>query len=115
MQYQFETLTVAIPTWNRRERIKPTLESICIQPEAGLINIIILDNGSDDKYESSLEVLKKSKIPYRYLRNQTNVGMCANILRCVEESVTDWVWILGDDDPVTPDALSRLIPAINKS
>jgi hypothetical protein len=32
--------------------------------------------------------------------------MCRNICRGLEEAETDWVWILGDDDPIIPNAVS---------
>lgn len=113
MQIHPEKLTVAIPTWNRPAQLQTTLESICNQPEALHVEFLILDNGSDVDYSSITETLKNFNVPYRYKRNEHNIGMCANILRCIEASEGEWVWILGDDDPVVPDALERVMAAIN--
>jgi glycosyltransferase involved in cell wall biosynthesis len=108
-------LTLAIPTWNRQSLIIKTLESICLQTDVHLIDVIIIDNGSDASYDASLAVLKASNVNFTYIRHESNIGMCANILRCFEESVTNWVWILGDDDPIVPDALSRVIRLISSA
>lgn len=115
MSSQSTQLTIAIPSWNRITRLLVTLVSICNQPESGQVNLLILDNGSDQDYTPALNFLREKKQPFRYVRHKQNIGMCSNILRCVEESETEWVWILGDDDPVEGDSLARVLNAINQN
>jgi hypothetical protein len=43
------------------------------------------------------------------------MGMCRNICRGLEEAETDWVWILGDDDPVTPGAVADALRWISET
>lgn len=105
-------LTIAIPSWNRQARLLATLQSICSLPEAQQVELLILDNCSDDDYSPVVDFLQSCGQPYRYVRNQQNVGMCANILRCMEEATTSWVWILGDDDPVMDDSLQKVLALI---
>ena len=106
-------LTIAIPSWNRQARLLETLESICSQPEAKQVELLILDNGSDEDYAPVVKFLQTCGQPFKYVRHQQNVGMCANILRCMEEADSVWVWILGDDDPVMADALAQVLAAIH--
>jgi glycosyltransferase involved in cell wall biosynthesis len=106
-------LTIAIPSWNRQVRLLSTLESICSQPEAKQVDLLILDNGSDEDYEPVVKYLRTRGQPFKYVRHLQNVGMCANILRCMEEADSAWVWILGDDDPVMADSLAQVLAAIH--
>lgn len=113
MSSQPSQLTIAIPSWNRLTRLLTTLDSICNQSESKQVNLLILDNGSDQDYSPIVNFLREKKQPFRYVRHKQNIGMCSNILRCVEESETEWVWILGDDDPVKDGSLVRVLNAIN--
>ena len=115
MSFQPSQLTIAIPSWNRLTRLLLTLESICNQPESRQVNLLVLDNGSDQEYTPAVNFLREKKQPFRYVRHEQNIGMCSNILRCVEESETEWIWILGDDDPVAEDSLERILSEVNQA
>jgi hypothetical protein len=43
------------------------------------------------------------------LRNSTNVGADRNFLQCFEKAQGKYVWIIGDDDVVTPGAIEKII------
>ena len=52
------------------------------------------------KIKEELEgMLLKSKILYKFLRNKSNIGGDANIIKAFEVASGDWLWILGDDLP----------------
>ncbi len=77
---------------------------------------LIIDNCSS---EPAAEVLAPSLTQYagacvRIIRNKTNVGANANILRCIEYCETEWVWIVGDDDEVSPNAVETIIRHIEE-
>ncbi len=44
----------------------------------------------------------------RFVRNRTNIGGGANQLRCMLECETEWMWLVGDDDPALPEAIATI-------
>lgn len=103
-------LSITIPTYNRNEillasvrRLVPQLTTDC--------ELVILDNGSAVPVESELRELAAewSDAAVRVVRHRANVGGNENILRCFEHATGEYVWLLGDDDPPRPDAVSTIL------
>ena len=101
-------LTIAIPTFNRNEKLVENLSKLL--PQISTQKIIIIDNHSDILVSISLEKLitAYNHIDVKVYRNKTNIGICANFLRCFEYCETEWMWLLSDDDSVCPDAIEIL-------
>jgi abequosyltransferase len=103
-------LTIAIPTYNRNEPLAQTLRRLIPQLTKDC-NLLIVDNASDtpvtDTVSSLLETCDASAV--RILRNRVNIGGSANVVRCIELCETEWLWILGDDDSPTPDAVKTIL------
>lgn len=105
-------LIIAIPTFNRAGKLSDRLQELIPQltPE---VAIHVFDNASTDHTE---QVVAECNHPsLRYSRSTGNLGMCGNFIRCFVTPESDWLWILGDDDPVQPDALSRILQLIQKT
>ena len=104
-------LTIAIPTYNRNKKLNRTLEILMPQLN-DFVKLIIYDNAStisvintvDPKYLDSLNIV----------RNQNNIGASANIINCIVNCKTEWLWILGDDDPPHGNAISIILKDIEK-
>jgi len=109
-------LTVAIPTFNRNEILRQNLIALLPQMDANC-ELLIIDNCSVTPVADTLNdlVQQYSNIKIRFLRNRANIGSGANILRCFEYCTTDWLWILGDDDRVSKNAIKTVICAISKN
>lgn len=109
-------LTIAIPTFNRNATLKETLGHLLPQltPECCLL---ILDNHSDAPVSETLQdVLTPFRhLPISIVRHRANIGATANILRCFELCETEWLWVLGDDDIVEPDAVLTILNAVAKA
>lgn len=108
-------LTIAIPTFNRCELLKKTLEQlvVCLDEE---ISILVIDNCSTDR---TAEVVYKviedhPHLDIAYRRNTGNVGLSANILKCIEYPLSPWVWILGDDDMPSQDCVHTIVDKIKE-
>ena len=73
----------------------------------GDIELLVLDNCSALPVESTLplELRERAKI----IRHPTNIGACANIVRCFEIASGEWIWILCDDDTPAADAIDRIL------
>lgn len=102
-------LTIAIPTWNRNQQLALTLTALLPQLRSG-VELIVLDNCSAMPVQDTLpdELQRLAKI----IRHPINIGACANVMRCFEVATGDWLWILGDDDLPSHDALTQVLAAI---
>lgn len=101
-------LTIAIPTYNRRNYLETCLKILCKQLSDD-IEIIVRDNNSTD-YDFK-EFIEPYVCQYgiKAYQNNINIGADANIARLFEECNTKWLCILGDDDYFLPNALSQII------
>ncbi len=102
------TLTIAIPTFNRTQVLIENLKHLLPQIDEN-IDILIIDNHSDEKVEDNLkELIKNYQNKIKFIRNKANIGGNANVLRCIELCESDYIWILGDDDFPLPTALKKI-------
>lgn len=111
-------ITIAIPTYNRPKEFN----RICNKLSIMLDNIdypfefIFADNHSS---VNAIEVAQfhfrkwEGKFKIKYIRRQFNIGLIANVMRLFEESSTDWMIIVGDDDLPVDNFYSILINTIN--
>ena len=104
-----KTLTIAIPTYNRPDKILVQLKSLLPQITEE-IEVVVLDNHSDVPITSVVtnDILSKICI----IRNDINIGGAANIARCFEVCKTEWLWTLSDDDIVEKDAVAKILNTI---
>lgn len=105
-------LTIAIPTHNGAKTIRTTLDSVlkAIQFDASKdVEILVSDNCSED---STLEVITEFQSKYpsilRYVRQTINQGYDRNVLKLVENSLGDFIWLLGDDDSCTISSITEI-------
>ena len=96
-------LTIAIPTYNRAEILKQKLSFLFSTIDENCL-ILISDNASEDNTTDIVKPFMEQFSNIAYHRNTTNLGYDANVLKCVELSTTDYVWILSDDDDIEQNA-----------
>jgi glycosyltransferase involved in cell wall biosynthesis len=96
------SLTVVIPTFNRKALLQTVVEAYFNQTETAAIHeLIIIDDGSTDgTNESILELAKRSPFPIRYLR-QHNQGPAVARNLGIRETKTKV--ILFTDSDVVPE------------
>jgi len=98
--------TVAIPVYNRRDLVRPTLESALAQEIAGL-EILVVDNCSTD---GTWEILQTYRVPrLRLIRNESNVGLFGNFNRCLELARGVYLRFLCSDDKLVLGCLEEEI------
>jgi hypothetical protein len=107
-------LTIAIPTFNRPEKVLHRLKELVDQCTED-VEILIVDNASEIHVEEFIgrqdpEIQKKAK----FHRNRFNIGLAANICRCYEVAEGEWVWTLGDDDVVCCNAVDIILRTIER-
>lgn len=105
-------LTIAIPTYNRQKELEQCLQ--CIRPQLNSrIKVIVRDNCSD--YDAQLLVSKFNSPYIQYIKNPINIGGDANIAKLFESCDTEWLWVLGDDDYILPDSITRVLQSIDEN
>ena len=109
-------LSIAIPTYNRKDalvRLLKTIEAIDYSP---LYEIIISDNCSNYDVEDVLkENLTEDFLSVcRIVRNKVNIGSSGNIKNQYLLCRTKWLWLIGDDDEIEKDCLKYIVEDINK-
>lgn len=112
-----EILTIAIPTYNRVNHLIDNIDTILVQLNADC-RLLIIDNHSsyilDDKISEILEVYLNKGLDIRVIRNNVNVGLFGNILKCFELCETKWLYIIGDDDRMTENGMSIILSDIKQ-
>ena len=94
-------LTICIPTYNRADFLKETLNRICkslsFYQLGDAIEVLIGDNSSTDETESVCSSFCANR-NFRYIKNSVNFGCEKNWFNLVHEAQGKFVWILSDDD-----------------
>jgi len=107
-------LSICIPTFNRATYLDKLLYSISQINQKHLeeIEICISDNKSTD---STVEVIKKwKKILYlNHNVNKLNYGAIKNVVIVANKARGKFIWIIGDDDIVIPEAVSDFCERLN--
>ena len=116
-------LHIYIPSFNRPKQCMNTVEELISQKgyqDNVVINII--DNYSDIYYQKYLEnnILLSKEISegrIKIHRNNVNVGMSANIMKCFEYASNSkgWLWIVSDDDCIRNNAIECILKSISQS
>jgi len=102
------TVCVIIPTYNRPHLVVETVKSVVAQTRRP-DRIIVADDGGDA--EATARALHR----FRDRIEQTwgpNAGKSAVLNRTIADIGEDMIWIVDDDDLVSPDALEKLEAAL---
>lgn len=100
-------LTVVIPTYNRPDFLRETLDSVLAQTRPAR-EIIVVDNGSDDETQ---QVLESYGTRVACIRMQP-VGQQAARNAGIAAASSAWIATLDDDDLYQPTFLEEVAPAI---
>lgn len=103
-------LSIVIPSYNRNATLLSSLPVLLAQLRPG-VELTILDNCSPTPLAVTLAPLLEQYplADVQIIRHATNVGGAANILRSFEIARSPWLWILGDDDLVVPEAVDIIL------
>lgn len=105
-------LTICIPTYNRTEKVRERIVELLPQLVSG-VKIIIIDNCSPISVSNAIKDIIEGNENISVIKNKYNIGMSANIARCIEVCDTNWMWLLGDDDEVLPHAVQVILNDIS--
>jgi glycosyltransferase involved in cell wall biosynthesis len=97
------SLTVAIPTYNRRDQLLALLRAIVPQllPEDELL---VVDDGSSDGTAEAVEAVGRARV----VRHECNQGLVRAWNTCLASAGRPWVCIVHDDDILEADGLEAI-------
>ena len=96
-------LTIAIPTYNRRDGVAALAASIVAQLLPG-DELVVSDDGSTDGTAAALAAVPGVIV----VRQPANLGMVGNWNFCLTAGTNDWVCLLHDDDRLLPGAVEAI-------
>lgn len=99
-------LTIAIPTRERAQYLKHSLQT-CLLDSSPLIEVLVLDNASNDNTEEIARAIKDERI--RYLKSPVRLSMRDNFERGLNEARGEIIGFIGDDDGLLPSTVSRVL------
>lgn len=104
-------LTFIIPTCNRPDTLKYTLETIVLQknPE---VEIIVSDNYSDPPAKHVVDLCNDLRV--KLIRTDRRLGMSEHWDFAISHAQGEWISIIGDDDGMLLDGVERFFELINK-
>lgn len=103
-------LSITIPTYDRPEKLIQTIKALLITQIPDNVELLILDNASPIAVATLVAERFPAEAPFiRIIRNPSNIGLAANLLRCFEHAKGEWTWLLGDDDPPLPSAVATIL------
>ncbi|MEQ6886659.1 glycosyltransferase [Salicola sp. Rm-C-2C1-2] len=100
-------VTVYIPTYNRLRLLKRAVNSVLTQTYTN-IELIIVDDESDDGTASYLENLEKKHPNLRYLKKKEGKGAPASRNLAIRMATGQYITGLDDDDYFYPERITEL-------
>lgn len=107
-------LSICIPTYNRSRHLANCLQSIvkCTLISNYNFEVCISDNNSKDNTKNVVRSFK-SKLKIKYSQNSSNLGQSRNFLNVVSMADGDFIWLIGDDDLLMPNAIDKICKLID--
>jgi glycosyltransferase involved in cell wall biosynthesis len=112
---QYPLVTVIIPTYNYGRLISKAVESIRIQDyPVDKVEVIIIDDGSQDDTREVVDKLKLNDKGYLYYEYQENAGKGFATARGVELAKGEIIFNLDADDYFLPGKITRTVDVYQK-
>lgn len=107
-------LSICIPTLNRADLLKVSLENVLSEAEAfpGEVEVVVSDNASTD---GTAQILAAYAGRVRSQRLDSTVGYASSVLSAVcDLAQGHFVWVLGDDDMIIRGSLKRVLDSLRE-
>lgn len=113
-----ELLSICIPTCNRAALLRKMLVTLAGQIQAASLAEVVIyisDNSSTDSTPQVVEEFQKLPgLQVVYSRNASNIGLSRNLLKVMSLGRGRFIWTLGDDELVAPEALPKLVKLLRQ-
>ncbi len=107
-------LGIAIPTYRRPDQLRRCVGSIIRSAAAHDVSIHIADDSTDDTNVGVIEELRARYARIVHHRNAKTLGIDGNIVHAVDLCESRHVWLMGEDDRVTPEAVPAVLDVLRR-
>lgn len=108
-----KNLSFFVPTYNRKDSLKETLNSVFNYWERESLNeIIVSDNNENYLAKNILDEFHSEYI--KYSPNLVNIGIDRNMIKFLDLCKSKYCWLLGDDDCLNDKSYSVLKPYLEE-
>lgn len=105
-------LTIYVPTIGRTEIVR--LFSSMAAQLSDKVEVVVSDNSYDGRaYEPTVKLLGQSPARVEYSHRESDIGGDPNIVRGFTAGTAPWLWIIGDDDIVLPNAIPTVLSVLS--
>ena len=111
--YKKPFLTIGYATYNRKKLIYRRLKEILLMSLTEEIEIIIVDNASNDGTFSELKKLKTPKNISIY-RNRTNLGFDGNVIKVIQKAKGEYVVWVSNEDCIEEKKINQILSYLKK-
>lgn len=101
-------ISICIPTFNRGDLLRQTLDVLLPQLEGRDVELLISDNASTDNTPTIVHSLKARHPFIRYHRQSENVGLDNNTLASIATARGEYCWLCSDDDIPLPGSFAKI-------
>jgi glycosyltransferase involved in cell wall biosynthesis len=102
-------VTICLPVFNSSQHLRDAVQSVISQSYAN-IQVVAIDDASID---NSYEILKEYESDHFLVyRNPINLGMESNWNKCLEYAKGKYIKMMGADDLLSPDCISKQVHII---
>ena len=105
-------VTIAIPTYRRLDLLRECVASALAQT-VGEIEVFVSDNGNDGEVAEVVASFGDARVMYAPLAQ--NIGMAANMTRCLYLGTAPYVKVLQDDDVLMPDSIEHTLSRFERA
>jgi glycosyltransferase involved in cell wall biosynthesis len=105
-------VSVVIPTYNRREKLKRAIDSVLAQTFEDF-EVIIVDNASTDDTYEMIQSIKDPRV--ECIRHEKNLGGPAARNTGIRHSRAAYIALLDDDDQWSPQKLEKQMEVFQKA
>jgi cellulose synthase/poly-beta-1,6-N-acetylglucosamine synthase-like glycosyltransferase len=99
-------VTIAIPTYRRPDLLRQCVAGALAQT-VGEIEVLVSDNGNDGEVAEVVASFGDVRVMHAPLAR--NIGMAANMTRCLYLGTAPYVKVLQDDDVLMPDSIEHTL------
>ncbi|MBV8866691.1 MAG: glycosyltransferase family 2 protein, partial [Acidobacteriaceae bacterium] len=104
------SVTAIIPTYNRANYLGTAISSVLAQ-DYPPVQVIVVDDGSND---NTREIVAEFASPVEYVAKE-NGGKSSALNLGLRNATGKLIWIFDDDDIAEPDALRKLVIALQEN
>lgn len=112
MTHTSPVISIVIPTWNRPALVARLVGAINESNDRDDIEIVVVDNYSEEKNWGQLQQVAASHKNIRLFRNPSNIGMTPNWNKAIEYARGQWIGFMCDDDMYKPESITRMMAII---